>query len=276
MAKRVRLCGSSWIAGATTQPCIRWRRARSPPPPGSPSWARQARAPRRCSPPGGARPSAGGAPASRGMRERLRMRADRRDAVQRRTLRSRLWRTNRLVPPTMDSGVLKEQVERARDDAFGGVLDRHAQSARAGGRGPKHFVDAGAGHPRSNDGIEVGHAICLERRGRREITISRQIGATRCRPRAVWCYRPEAGDDLRFALQRNAAEPSRRLSSPTSCARPARRFSASNSRSTASICVRSKRAGPGVSAMARAVRRLFGLVGASGGRAVCGRACRPQ
>jgi hypothetical protein len=51
------------------------------------------------------------------LRERLRVRADGRDAGEVVDLRSRLWRTNRLVSPMMNSGVVEELVERARHHA---------------------------------------------------------------------------------------------------------------------------------------------------------------
>ena len=192
------------------------------------------------------------------------MRADRRMPSGVALLRSRLWRTNRLVSPTMDSGVLQQQVERARDDAFGGVLDRHdAEVSRAGGPWPNTSSMLAQAPARSTSRrtersklaegagrTEVGHA------GRR--LESAAGGHDRARSgHAVGRERPGVaaqGPAMTCASRsgRKRRRPSRRLSSPTSCARPARQFSsASNSRSTASICVRSiSSAGSGVSAMA--------------------------
>ena len=61
--------------------------------------------------------------------------------------RSRWCRTSRLISPTMCSGELQQQVERARDHALAGVLHRHhAEVGGAGRGGVEHLVEADAGH----------------------------------------------------------------------------------------------------------------------------------
>ena len=172
MAKRVRLWASSWIAGATTCRPNSLAGAlagdgRPAPGPGRPG-ARL----RRCWPP--ARRSACGqvvAQPAVALRQRLRVGAARpRCRPASRSLRSRLWRTNRLVSPMMNSGVVQEQVERARHHAFGGVLHRHhAEVGRAGGGGAEHLVDAGAGHAHDRRAEEAQRRLFAEGAGRAEV-----------------------------------------------------------------------------------------------------------
>ena len=110
MAKRVRLWASSWIAGATTcRPNSLAARSLAMPA----RRAVEAGQPRafgvaRDRPPLGVRQVV--AEPGVALRERLRMGADRVDAVESsRSRRSRLWRTYRLVSPTMMSGVVRNR-----------------------------------------------------------------------------------------------------------------------------------------------------------------------
>ena len=232
IAKRVRLWASSWIAGADDVQAEFARRALAGDAgqAGRPGWP-GARL-RRCSRPAAARRGAGAGSARRGIAPApAGAPAPRRCRRASSTCAAGCGARSRLVSPTMSSGVCQEQVERARDHAFAGVLDRHdAEVGGAGAGGMEHFVEVGARHAHDRRAEVAERGLLAEgagrARGRRRACgvssarhadmISRQIGATLsvCSGPGLAPCRPSITCASRSG--RNTARAFGRLSSPTS------------------------------------------------------------